>query len=88
MMKSIKSLVIFTLISTACFSQSKEKKYNKNSFVTQNRDTLFLANTAIGYSIKNIWDVDMTCTNRPVIIFKDSLWIEDRNKRIGFEKVN
>jgi hypothetical protein len=64
------------LITTGVFSQ----KLGDVSFISKNRDTLFLVNDELGHIIKNIWEEEPNDIEKPTIIFKSLVWIEDKNK--------
>ena len=49
------------------------------SWVNPTRDTLYLENTSFGMIIFRSWD-DVPLKERPVIVFKDSAWIKEKNR--------
>ena len=91
------SLALFLLTINFSFSQEVfyDKNYKHASFFTEKRDTLFLIDDSIGHLIKTIWDddVDKKEFKKPTIIFKTSIWIEEKwteekRKSLSYENNN
>jgi len=76
MKKTNQLLLLFMLITGGVFSQN----VGDVSFISENRDTLFLVNDKLGYTIKNIWERESETIDKPTIIFKSLVWIENKNK--------
>jgi hypothetical protein len=75
-MKKLKQLLLSILITGGAFSQ----KVGDVSFISKNRDTLFLVDDNLGHIIKNIWEKESKVVEKPTIIFKSLIWIENKNK--------
>ena len=75
-MNKLKQLLLSILITGGAFSQ----KEGDVSFISKNRDTLFLVDDNLGYIIKNIWETEPKRGDKPTIIFKSLVWIENKNK--------
>lgn len=88
MKKTIQYLSIFALTINFGLSQEEYTKHNRASFFTNKRDTLFLIDDPLGHNIKRIWDNLDKKEVKPVIIFKNSIWIEEKHKALKYEKVN
>ena len=88
MKKTIQYLSVFALAINFSFAQEEYAEYNKASFFTEKRDTLFLIDDPLGHNIKRIWDNLDKKQVKPVIIFKNSIWIEEKHKALKYEKVN
>ena len=78
----IQTLLFIILITNCVYCQEHY------TFVTQNRDTLYLIDDPLGYSIKKTWEDKKLKDIKPVIIFKDYIWIEEKHKALKYEKVN
>jgi len=76
-MKIILSLICSIFIANMSISQT-----NDISFVSKDRDTLFLVKNDIGISISQIWEISENSEAKPVIIFKPQSWIIDRRKNL------
>ena len=71
-------ITLFFLVSTSVYSQKVDPCI---SVVSENRDTLYLADTDIGYTIKEVWE-KFYSEDRPIIIMKGKTWIlKESNKR-------
>ncbi len=75
-MNKLNQLLLFMLITNGVFSQ----KLNDVSFISKNRDTLFLVDDKLGHIIKDIWKEESNEDEKPTIIFKSLVWIENKNK--------
>jgi hypothetical protein len=75
-MNKLKQLLLSILITGGAFSQ----KEGDVSFISKNRDTLFLVDDNLGYIIKNIWETEPKTGDKPTIIFKSLVCIENKNK--------
>jgi len=76
MKKTNQLLLLFMLTTGGLFSQN----VGDVSFISENRDTLFLVDDKLGYTIKNIWERESKTIDKPTIIFKPLVWIENKNK--------
>jgi hypothetical protein len=63
--------MMIVFISTITYSQIQKEVV---SLVTENRDTLYLADNAIGHTILEVWDKHYPI-DRPKIIFMSEEWI-------------
>ena len=88
MKKTILFLSVFALTINFSFAKEEYAEYNKASFFTEKRDTLFLIDDPLGYNIKKIWENIDKKEVKPIIIFKNSIWIEEKHKALKYEKVN
>lgn len=88
MKKTIQYLSVFALTINFSFAQEEYAECTNASFFTEKRDTLFLIDAPLGYSIKKIWENIDKKEVRPIIIFKNSIWIEEKHKALKYEKVN
>lgn len=70
-MVKIISTIAIVLMSTIAYSQVQKEVV---SLVTENRDTLYLADNVIGHKILEVWD-DHYSMDRPEIIIKPEKWI-------------
>ena len=68
--------ILITLISFCSYSQTKNEAV---SVVSDNRDTLFLANNKIGNMILDVWNDDYS-TEKPIILMKSEIWILEEGK--------
>tara|TARA_R110001592_G_scaffold284110_3_gene552403 strand:+ start:2289 stop:2549 length:261 start_codon:yes stop_codon:yes gene_type:complete len=84
----IQTLLFIILITNCVYCQEYYTEYTKASFVTQNRDTLYLIDDPLGHTIKKTWEDKKLKDIKPVIIFKDYIWIEEKHKALKYEKVN
>ena len=70
-MVKIISTIAIVLMSTMAYSQVQKEVV---SLVTENRDTLYLADNAIGHTILEVWDKHYPI-DRPKIILMSEEWI-------------
>jgi hypothetical protein len=80
MIKNLLTILI-TLISFCSYSQSRHEAV---SLVSDNRDTLFLANNKIGNMILDVWNDDYL-TEKPIILMKSERWILEEGKNRNTE---
>jgi hypothetical protein len=84
----MKILLIALLFSSQIFAQNTAAKLPTLgvSYVTPNKDTLFLQNDEMGHIIKKVWLSDKTYNGYPKIIFVDDilLLIENRKKQKNY----
>jgi len=69
-------LFIFLLVSGSVIAQSP--KTDVVSVVSEKKDTLFLANNALGYEIMDVW---VNYPDEPIIILKPEKWIINENTK-------
>lgn len=81
----MKTTLIFFLLSLNTLSYAQ--KYVEVSFISKERDTLYLANNALGREIQGVWlNEDLTLngyilsSTLPVIILKPEIWIWKKKK--------
>jgi len=72
------TFIAFTLTHTPIFSQVNCDTSSIVSIISENRDTLFLADTQLGRTISQTWYISSYNINRPIIIFKPHNWIIER----------
>jgi len=88
MRKKIQTLLTIMLITNYVYCQEDYEEYSKASFFTNKRDTLFLIDDPLGHNIKRIWDNVDEKEFKPIIVFKNSIWIEEKHKALKYEKTN
>jgi len=69
--------IILLGVGLNSMGQDTPPPYSVISVVSLEKDTLYLANNAIGYEIENVWVNYMG--EKPIIIFKSSAWIIREN---------
>lgn len=69
-------LFIFLLGGGSVIAQSPQSDIV--SVVSEKKDTLFLAQTALGYEIRDAW---VNYPNKPIIILKPAKWIINENTK-------
>ena len=74
-MKKLKYIFFSLILTSQVFSQE-----NDVSYITQNRDTLFLIDNYLGKLIEYSWEIGPKDVEKPTIIFKSMAWIENKNK--------
>jgi hypothetical protein len=67
---------IFLLVGGSVIAQSP--KTDIVSVVSEQKDTLFLANNPLGYQIRDAW---VNYTPKPIIIIKSEKWIINENTK-------
>ena len=72
---------IFLLLGGSGIAQST--KTDVVSVVSEKKDTLFLANNALGYEIRDAW---VNYPDKPIIILKPEKWIINENTKRGEKK--
>ena len=77
---NMKTILIFFLLSLNTLSYAQ--RYADVSFISKKRDTLYLANNALGREIRSVWlNEDLTLSGcilsstLPIIILKPETWI-------------
>ena len=70
-MVKIISVIAIVFMSNIAYSQTEKEAI---SLVTENRDTLYLADNVVGHKILEVWDEHYP-TKRPKIIIKSEEWI-------------
>lgn len=101
MKKNIVLVTALIFLTLTGYSQTKHSEHTPVSVVSDNKDTLFLANSSIGVEIYESWFTYIKLVNNevvvythrkrinkdPVIIIKDEEWIVSESiKRNGGEK--
>jgi hypothetical protein len=81
-MKKLIPLSIYILIASVAACQtkaatmlpaeSKDVSIQKFSWISRNKDTIYLLKTEIGYMVRNLWK-DAKDEKKPVIIMTDAL---------------
>ena len=84
----IKNLLTISITLMSFFSYSQDRHEEAVSLVSDNRDTLFLANNKIGNMILDVWN-DGNFVEKPIILMKSERWIlEESSNRSGENTVD